>query len=98
LLLFVPLKIWTNSWTHRHVLIKVSLAPCCTTMLPMPAAAEPATTHSPQTTMPPPPFHFSFFTTTRRPIPPNERLGPDLPRGRDKMIGGDLNIDNKGSE
>jgi hypothetical protein len=26
------------------------------------------------------------------------RLGPDLPRGRGKLIGGDLNIDDKGSE
>jgi hypothetical protein len=28
----------------------------------------------------------------------DERLVPDLLKGRDKLIGGDLNIDDKGSE
>jgi hypothetical protein len=28
----------------------------------------------------------------------DERLSPDLPRGRGKSIGGDLNIDDKSSE
>jgi hypothetical protein len=28
----------------------------------------------------------------------DERLGPDLPRGRGKSIGEDLNVDNEGSE
>jgi hypothetical protein len=29
---------------------------------------------------------------------PDERFGPDLPRGRGKSIGGDLNVDDEGSE
>jgi hypothetical protein len=32
------------------------------------------------------------------PLVANERLVPNLPRGRGKLIGGDLDIDDEGSE
>jgi hypothetical protein len=35
---------------------------------------------------------------TRNLIPLDGRLGPDLLRGRGKSIGGDLDVDNEGSE
>jgi hypothetical protein len=37
----------------------------------------------------------SRYTTT---VAPDERLGPNLPRGRGKSIGGDLDVDDEGSE